>query len=76
MFYHLGWDVSALVHGDDFVFVGEDGPLNEAEGLLTRRFEMKVRGRLGGGSAGPEGDGHFGARCQVDGRRGGIRGGS
>ena len=48
VFYHNGRDISALVHGDDFVFTAEGEDLDWIQGLVTGWFEMKVRGRLGG----------------------------
>ncbi len=49
VFYHEKRDVSGLVHGDDFMFVGEEEDVDWVEGLVTGWFEMKVRGRFGEG---------------------------
>ena len=46
-FYHEANDVSLVVHGDDFTFVGEDRELDWVEGLMKRWYEVKVRARLG-----------------------------
>ena len=50
VFYHSVKDVSVLVHGDDFVAVGEDGDLEWFKALVVGWFEMKVRGKLGDGN--------------------------
>ena len=47
VFYHEGRDLSCLVHGDDFIFVGDDGDLDWIQKLIKKWFEVKVRGRLG-----------------------------
>ena len=47
VFYHEGRDISALVHGDDFVFVAEDGELDWIQDLVVGWFEVNVRGRMG-----------------------------
>ena len=44
VFYHNGRDISALVHGDDFVFTAEGEDLDWIQGLVTGWLEMKVRG--------------------------------
>ncbi len=40
---------TSAVHGDDFLFVGLDEDLDFVEELLKSKYELKVRGRLGGG---------------------------
>ena len=49
VFYHRSRDISVLVRGDDFVAVGEDEDLEWFRRLAVGWFEMKVRGKLGGG---------------------------
>ena len=49
-FYHLGRDISAIVHGDDFVTVGDPEDLDWIQKLIKGWFEVKVRGRLGSGT--------------------------
>ena len=48
VFYHKEKDISALVHEDDFVFVGDDEELTWIQELVKSWFEVKVRGRLSG----------------------------
>jgi hypothetical protein len=40
-------DVSCLVHGDDFTFVGERAALDFVEGNMKSWYELKVKARLG-----------------------------
>jgi hypothetical protein len=40
-------DVSCLVHGDDFTFVGERGALEAVERAMKSWYELKVKARLG-----------------------------
>ena len=47
VFYHAGRDVAVLVHGDDFVTVGDDEDVEWFKLLAVGWFEMKVRGKLG-----------------------------
>ena len=42
-------DVSVVVHGDEFVVVGDQGDLDWIRKLIQGWFEVKVRGRLGDG---------------------------
>ena len=49
VFFHNRRDVSVLVHGDDFVAVGEDEDLEWFKRLAVGWFEMKVRGKVGDG---------------------------
>jgi hypothetical protein len=42
-------DVSRLVHGDDFTFVGEQDALEVPENKMKERYELKVKARLGEG---------------------------
>ena len=51
VFYHEGRNVSVLVHGDDFVAVGDDENVEWLKLLAVGWFEMKVRGKLGEGDS-------------------------
>ena len=42
--------MSVLVHGDDFVAVGEDEDVEWFRKVAVGWFEMKVRGKLGDGT--------------------------
>jgi hypothetical protein len=46
-FYDPAADVSCLVHGDDFTFVGERAALDSVEGKMKSWYELKVKARLG-----------------------------
>ena len=46
-FYNKDRDISLVVHGDDFTFVGEASSLDWIEKLMKQWFEVKVRARLG-----------------------------
>ena len=46
-FYHKEKDLSLVVHGDDFTFVGDDTGLDWIEQYMKRWYEIKVRARLG-----------------------------
>jgi hypothetical protein len=46
-FYDASRDVSCLVHGDDFTFVGDEKGLNHIEGKMKSWYELKVKARLG-----------------------------
>jgi hypothetical protein len=46
-FYDPAADVSCLVHGDDFTFVGERAALDLIEGKMKSWYELKVKARLG-----------------------------
>ena len=46
-FWHPEWDVSLVVHGDDFASLGLDEGLDKLEEGLKTKFEIKVRGRMG-----------------------------
>ena len=52
-FYHEIRDVNAVVHGDDFMSLGTDADLDHYDQKLAERFELKIRGRIGKGRAGP-----------------------
>ena len=49
LYWHKGWKVRVLVHGDDFVAVGEEEDVEWFRKLAVGWFEMKVRGKLGDG---------------------------
>ena len=46
-FYHEKWDISVVVHGDDFTALGTDEALDLYEAGMKKAFEIKIRGRLG-----------------------------
>ena len=46
-FYHPSRGIRALVHGDDFTFVGADKELDWAQLQMQKAFLCKVEGRLG-----------------------------
>lgn len=46
-FEHPQWQVSVVVHGDDFSALGTDEALDKYEAGLRKSFECKMRGRLG-----------------------------
>ena len=46
-FYNKAKDISLVVHGDDFTFVGEDDSLDWIEQHMKRWYEVKIRARLG-----------------------------
>ena len=52
-FYHKTRDISVVVHADDFTALGTDADLDFYEKKLAEHFELKIRGRNGKGSPGP-----------------------
>ena len=50
-FHHPGWNVSVVVHGDDFTALGTPSKLDLYEKALLSAFDVKLRGRLGEGDA-------------------------
>ena len=46
-FYHSAWEVSVVVHGDDFTALGCAKSLDLYENGLKQHFEIKLRGKLG-----------------------------
>ena len=46
-FVHPEWEVSVVVHGNDFSALGTDIALDKYEAGLCKSFECKMRGRLG-----------------------------
>ena len=49
VFFHKSLNVRCVVQGDDFPFLGYDQELNFVEKLMNQRYDVKTRGRLGGG---------------------------
>lgn len=41
-FFHLGWKVCGLMHGDDFVLVGIKGQLSKIADHMKNKFNVKV----------------------------------
>ena len=48
-FYHAQWQVTDVVHGDDFTALGDKQNLDAYEKALAERFDLKIRGRRGEG---------------------------
>ena len=46
-FQHPEWKVSVVVHGDDFTALGTAHGLDLYEKGMQKRFECKLKGRLG-----------------------------
>ena len=46
-FEHPKWQISVVVHGDDFSALGTDEALDRYEAGLQKSFDCKLRGRLG-----------------------------
>ena len=46
-FVHPEWQVSVVVHGDDFTALGSPDALNKFEEGMQKSFECKLKGRLG-----------------------------
>ena len=46
-FVHHEWNVSVVVHGDDFTAVGSPDALDKFEAGMQTSFECKLKGRLG-----------------------------
>ena len=49
-FYSPELDVRCVVHGDDFTFLGTDSSLDIVQAAMQKRYEVKVRGRMGPGA--------------------------
>ena len=47
VFYHPAHDVRVMVHGDDFLALGDQMHLNELERLLRKSYELKCLGIIG-----------------------------
>ena len=54
LFHHPTRDLTIVVHGDDFTALGTDHDLDWYTAELEKVFEIKVRGRLGEGTADSE----------------------
>ena len=48
-FHHAAWQVSVVIHGDDFTALGPREGLTLYRQGLEGAFELKVKGYLGGG---------------------------
>ena len=46
-FHHPEWQISVVVHGDDFTALGTDASLQKYEDSMKAAFEIKLKGRLG-----------------------------
>ena len=46
-FFHRIWNVSCVVHGDDFTALGTAESLDLYEAGMAKAFECKMKGRLG-----------------------------
>ena len=46
-FWHPTLEISVVVHGDDFTALGTDSALDTYESELLKKFDLKLRGRLG-----------------------------
>jgi hypothetical protein len=50
LFHNEEWNVRVAVHGDDFTTLGSEEGLNWFQKEVKRKFEVKVRGRIGPGN--------------------------
>ena len=48
VFYNEERQLRCVVHGDDFTFLGFEKDLDHIQWLMSKWYEMKVRGRLDG----------------------------
>ena len=48
-FFHPGWDVTMVVHGDDFLGEGEEEDLLKTDEAMVKEFDTKVLRRVGPG---------------------------
>ena len=46
-FYHPEWDLSCVVHGDDFTCLGVASSLDKYENAMKEAFDIKLKGRVG-----------------------------
>ena len=46
-FHHRDWEVSLVVHGDDFTALGTEASLQKFECGMQDAFEVKLKGKLG-----------------------------
>jgi hypothetical protein len=51
VFHNYATDVSCVVHGDDFTFLGRDGDLRKIEKTMRSWWDLKLRGILGSGDS-------------------------
>ena len=51
VFYHQEKQLRCVVHGVDFTFLGFDRDLGWVSDLMSKWYETKVRGRVGGGDS-------------------------
>ena len=47
MFWHKERDIKVVIHGDDFTLLGYDEDLDWFRTVISEKFEVKFRGRLG-----------------------------
>ena len=47
VFYHPAWDVRVMVHGDDFLALGDKDHLEKVEATLRGAYELKCLGVIG-----------------------------
>jgi hypothetical protein len=47
IFWHKERNVRVVVHGDDFTVLGNEKELDWFRGVISKRFEVKFRGRIG-----------------------------
>ena len=52
-FYYKTRNTSVVVHGHDFTALGTDADLDHYEQKFAEHSELKIRGRIGEGCAGP-----------------------
>ena len=50
-FYNEALDVRILVHGDDFVVLGDSQGQHETEQLLRSQYDLRVDGAMGPGES-------------------------
>ena len=56
VFYHPQHDVRVMVHGDDFLALGDQKHLSELEDLLRKSYELKCLGIIRRPTSGQERD--------------------
>lgn len=47
MFYNEERNLRVVIHGDDITILGKEGDLDLLREQIAKRFDVKVRGRLG-----------------------------
>ena len=45
LFHNHKLGVSVMVHGDDFIFMGNEGDLEWFKRMISAKYEVKLRGR-------------------------------